>query len=532
MTTSNTTRLERWSSTFFHLFIRSAIVLALITLLYLVYRGYQDDRYLIQDFHVPVAFEESGVDGTVLSRKIQDEVRRLKEEIFVAKKDTVELEATDAPDLQVDVMGVGLSVNSITYHVKNLFGKKSNIITGELVEMQDQLELTMRMTGYKPKVHRVPCGQNKLGAFDSLLTLAALGLLEITDPYRTIVYYIDNKKHQQALQWVNWMVSQPTDREWGYVAWGQLLSDQNRLNESNEMYRKALAIKPGFTAARKYLAWNEFTQRNYQEALKQFEICRKHDADDQNALNGHASTLRMLTRYEEALDIYDQLIEKDPSLPYSYQQAAYTRLMMADTAGAIMTYQKATRHAKDGFEKYRMLSGYHNLVRQVDSVIYYANKMLEIQPNNLEALINITHECYYSNQFERALSYKDRLLVQKTNKNYSIHYRKQAIVNVLAMAHYKLAQYEEAHEMVDIAIGMNASANYPYTTKAEIYGLQGNAGGFCSSVSIALEKGFNLEDLLTLDPYNRYLNEPCFREIIRQFYQGRDMAVPVQFAGK
>jgi len=105
MSTHKPSRVEKWSSAFFYLVIRSAVVLALFTMAYMVYKGYKDDRYIIQAFDVPRSFDENGISGKVLARKIQDEVSDFKKEHQVFKKDSIDLDANAAPDLQVALMG-------------------------------------------------------------------------------------------------------------------------------------------------------------------------------------------------------------------------------------------------------------------------------------------------------------------------------------------------------------------------------------------------------------------------------------------
>ena len=525
--TSIRKRIDAWGGTLFTLFFRGIIVVAIFTLLYLVFKGYQDDRYIIQSFQVPTTFENNGVNGVVLARKIQDEVQTLKDDLFVAKADSLEFGAENAPDLQVELMGVGLSVNSITYHIKNLFGRENHIITGELVDLGTQLEMTLRMTGFDPKVHRVAYGEDKTTAYDSLLTLSAMSIIRNTDPYRIAVYYIEKGENQKALRLIMGLIARNRDVPWAYVAWGQLLQNQDQRREADIKFTKAIELDSELSSAYKYRAWNNFARRDYAAAKKDFEKCLHLNSDDYNAWNGIGQCLRGMGKYDEALEVFNDLIEENPENIWWYTNVAYIyERHLKDTLGAINMYQRAEANAKDGVAKYTTLANYYRTVNKQDSAILYLKKSLEISPNYSNGLIQLLNYYYDLNEFTEARKYAKGLIATNPTKGWDPYFHKISAYNLSAMMDYKEKKYDSAKANIDKAIAMDPSLNYPYTTLAEIYGFQGKMDQFYDALNMALERQFPLEALIEESPYNQFVHQPRFQAIIKKYYKDRDTVVP------
>ena len=139
------TNIENWTTTIFTVLGRLFITILVLAVFTMVYKGLNNDHYLIQAFQVPGDFEDKGYNGVVLSRKVQDRVVSLKEDIASSKEDEYTFEEELEPDLEVGVMGFGLSLNTVTYHLKSLLGRKNKIITGELTDLNNKMELTLSL---------------------------------------------------------------------------------------------------------------------------------------------------------------------------------------------------------------------------------------------------------------------------------------------------------------------------------------------------------------------------------------------------
>jgi len=141
------TGIENWVSSIFTVLGRLFIAALVVAVFVMLYKGLNNDAYLIQSFQVPGDFEDKGYNGVVLSRKVQDRVVELKNYIGSSKEDEFDFKAELEPDLEVGLMGFGLSLNTLTYHLKSLLGRKNKIITGELTDLNNKMELTVRMSG-------------------------------------------------------------------------------------------------------------------------------------------------------------------------------------------------------------------------------------------------------------------------------------------------------------------------------------------------------------------------------------------------
>ena len=108
--------------------VRFALLCLFGFLLVVVYRGLNEDGYRLQSFQVPLELERAGYNGQVLAVMIHDRVSELKSIANSRRVDSLELNVDLRPDLNLDVMGVGLSASSMTYYLRELLGRTTNTI--------------------------------------------------------------------------------------------------------------------------------------------------------------------------------------------------------------------------------------------------------------------------------------------------------------------------------------------------------------------------------------------------------------------
>lgn len=117
-------QLERWANGLDRLAtiaLKLGTLFLIIVAIVLASRIFQDQGYVLESFSVPLHLEESGYKGEVVARQVQDEVLRLKELTSSIKEDSMQLAGNQQPDLNVAVMGIGVSLRSVTYHLREMF---------------------------------------------------------------------------------------------------------------------------------------------------------------------------------------------------------------------------------------------------------------------------------------------------------------------------------------------------------------------------------------------------------------------------
>jgi len=145
-------------------FLKLGTLFLVGVLVYWLWCAIDNEGYVIEPFNVPKHLEESGYDGSVLARKIQDEMLLLKEEAGSIKEDSLILSGSDSSDLDLSVLSVGFSLNSVSHHLKNLLGRKNYFIRGDVTYLDSSYALTLRMTDYEPIHHEISIVGNYLGS--------------------------------------------------------------------------------------------------------------------------------------------------------------------------------------------------------------------------------------------------------------------------------------------------------------------------------------------------------------------------------
>ena len=91
-----------------------------------------------------------------------------------------------------------------------------------------------------------------------------------------------------------------------------------------------------------YLTGNTaFADRKYQAALASYQQALQEDRDHLHALRGKARSLLMLQRYDEALEIFNQAIAREPNFAASYANRGILHDRMGSYELALADYEKS-----------------------------------------------------------------------------------------------------------------------------------------------------------------------------------------------
>ena len=521
--------IENWTTSIFTILAKLFITALVVAAFMMVYKGLSNDHYLIQVFQVPGDFEAKGYNGVVLSRKVQDRVIGLKEYIASSKEDENAFEAELEPDLEIGVMGFGLSLNTVTYHLKNLLGRKNKIITGELTDLDNKMELTIRMSGFPTENHVIEYEGTADEALDYLLEEAAKTILKNTDPYRLAVYHYYKNEYPKFLQIIVKLLEKKEDAEWAYLAWGNLYNKQGKWDEAIEKWEKALEINPSFDKPLYGLGWAFYNKREYGEATIYFEKMIKKDPNSSEGWYGLARCYKSLENKGKALEAYDKAIEIKPKYFSSYlNKASYLLEELQDTTGAVYLYQKGAEMAPDGIEKYFSLAGAYFAMGKYDETIASAHKALEIDPNNSIVNMNLIQLFLYGKEYAKALDYLAaiRTIPNDIRDNSLSH--KQKSLRLLAQCSYFLKDYEQAEQLARESIAVNPNNAYPYVTLAETYSLMGKDEAFYEAIEEAFKRGVLPIELETDNkPYQRFLNQQRFKELVKKYEKKQEVLDPI-----
>lgn len=508
---------------------RLGVLLLLIGMVVFVFKGLNNDGYAITALQAPAAFVEAGFSGPVLAKKLIDELQEVNQFVSSQKTDVLSgiQNDVDRPDLDVEVMGIGLTLNSVTYHLRELLGRQNRTIGGELTDIDQTLSLTLRMTGFAPETFSYPYEEgNRFTALKNILNDAARQIIQNLDPYRMAVYHYKKDNPQKSLEVINKvLLERPEETAWAYLAWGNLLNKQQKPKEAIDKFRRATAIDPNLELAWSNWAWTEFRLKNFEEALVLFQRLTRINPKAGGHWNSIAFCLRALERNDEVEAAYAKAVEVDPQTIWWYGNWADFKFSRGDTAGIGMIFDKVTKNVQlKGVDYYLAQAALNRYRQRLEEAAGNLEDALALDPRHMTALqqmISVKHEL--GRDFPQIKELCQRMIEMADRQTEApANVFRQAYYNYMAMAEHKMEQYDSAKVHAQLAIAQDTSAAYPYTTLAEVYGLTDNDEGFYQALETALAKGFKRPDLLEgQEPYRRYAGQARYRALLKKYAPGK-----------
>lgn len=513
-------RLENVFDWFLILVKIGGLVLLFILVRYL-FAELKHTGYSIQPFSVPKPLAEAGYEGSVVAQRILDEVNSLKAIASSVKDDSLSLSAESKPDIDLSVLGIGLSSKSVFYYLGQLLGKRERVLSGELIQLDNRIELTLRFSDAPTiQVTNEDSLAKPTQRIQTLFRDAAEEVLRWSDPYRLAVYLYRTQRYEEAIQVVRQMLKErPREAQWAYLAWGGVLLLQQQPALAMEKYQKATQVDPDFYLAWSNWGWQLFNQAQYPEAIAKFRESLRINPQAGEAWHGLALCYTRNDQPQEAEAAFQQAIKLNPDNLYWYANYAELLLMdKQDTTAAVRIYQEARNRAPETADGYLFQAGSLFFENRVDSAAGMLEKVLEYDPYHPAALERLSQLAMSRKEYAKSIAYS-RESIAAANQNTSLEspYLLQAAYNRLAMGYYHIPQYDSAMVYVKKAIALDSTIAYPFTTLAEIYALQGNNEGFYRNVEKAIQLGFQYyPKTLQEEPYTRFAKDRRFLELIRQ----------------
>ncbi len=511
-------QLERWANGLDRLAtiaLKMGALFLIIVALVLVYRIFQDQGYVIEAFSVPAHLEESGYKGEVVARKVQDEVLAIKKQASSVKEDSLQLTGSQQPDLNVAVMGIGVSLRSITYHLRDMFGRPNHLIQGEVTKLDEEYALTLRMAGYSAHTAtvKVESGREK-AAVDSLLRRGAELIVTNTDPYRLAVVKYRQKKYEEALELVRIILrNRPQEAHWAYVAWGSILEEQGKPELALEKFEKAARAKADFPLAYVRQAWALNRLDRTEEGLEAMRKAVALDPDNLDRWISYGWALHSAGQYEKADSAFEQMTILAPNDPNAWSTWADSKVSRGAMDEALEIVERAEKMAGENAPGY-MTRALAALARgDTAQALRHANAAFEMDPSTPWVAAAVMRGNYYTGKYEEVVhTFRKAEPYLAGSENY------QNALNLAAMAHNMLGEHVLAMDKARAAAALDTLQGYPYTTLAETFAFTGKADSFYHYLEAAFRKGFkihNIDD--SKPPYNQFAKAPRYRALVEKY---------------
>ncbi len=503
------------------LLLRIGTLVLLVFLVLFILRLFQDQGYVLESFSVPKKLEEAGYNGRVVALRIQDEVAALKELAGSIKDDSLDLQGVQE-DLKLDVLGFGLSLRSVTYHLRAILGRQNQTVQGEITRLGARYELKLRMTNYPTKTIRLRVDSMEEGeTLDRLFRLAGEKILQNTDPYRLALICTKEKRYEEGIDFVREMLrNRPGEAHWAFLAWGNILERQNRHEASVEKYRRATEVNPDFS-----LGWLRM-----------------------------ALALDNVDRIDEAVAAMRRVVALEPNNPWRFNSLGWILAHNGEYNGADSAFRQALSLASTTEERIGIsfnwaemkinqndFSGANAIVEQYGEDIgqsaigYLAKAMIAFTAKDTAAAVRNAYEAFELDPSMPGAThgsmtaatwagdYEKMIEIYRRAESYDEGpWHVQQVTNQAAMAFNYLGRHDSAFALVRRAIRVDPTVGYPYSTLAETYAFTDQLDSCWYFLDKAFSLGLRPENLDTsLPPYPFLTTQPEFKELMDKY--GRDL---------
>jgi len=300
--------------------------LILLLLIIISHAAYDLFRYdiVIKPFETPFNLaREEGYTGIVVAYRLQDAMSEIRETINRSSmRGAVPwLAAAQMTELQkhheIDVPTVGLSLNTISYQLRKLLGIKQRIISGDIIIKDNQVYMTLRITGQP--TFKVPVSDE----VDDAITAAAEYLLSTFEPLNFgLYYYINNKPNQ--------------------------LKSLIMLVRQSEVSLKNKLLPPEEAVALTLEGCLLKIQGQFDEALEKFTLAQQKSPSIRVIYRMKGDTLLELNQFDQAIAEYAAALELDPKLGGGiYTQWARALIKSGEKKKGFAKYEEASQKDND-----------------------------------------------------------------------------------------------------------------------------------------------------------------------------------------
>ncbi|MCB0637505.1 MAG: hypothetical protein KDC54_12840 [Lewinella sp.] len=500
-------------------FLLRAGTLALMLLFgAVVYHLMGDQGYVLEPFTVPKKLEEAGYDGQVIAQRIQDQVAQLKEEASSVKEDSLQILGQETADLSLPIMGVGLSLRSVAYQLREVLGRPNKTIRGEITHLDDTYEIQVRMTDYPTVTYRVPI--DSLGesvTLDRLFRRTAEGIIGSTDPYRLALICYHSERYEEAVVQIRRMLEERSEEaHWAYLAWGVVLSEQGNPAAAVEKFQRANQVAPDFPLPYFNLASALHDLEDIPGAITAQERGLELDPDNTWQWNYLAWLYHLNQDYEASDQAYATAISTTNSgedLRGLYMNWADKKMARRDMEGALALIAVVEDRFGEDADSYISRAIY--ALAQQDTVNAYRMILdaFELDPSNSGAINYASNGAMQLKDYGRVLDIYRRAQVDERNTSLT-----QNLLNRAAMAFNYTGQHDSALAVIQRAILVDPNYATPYTTLGEAYYFLGRRDSCYFYIAKALDLGFNPDALRASNPPYDELNlQPEFRALLARY---------------
>lgn len=328
--------------------------------------------------------------------------------------------------------------------------------------------------------------------------------IDITAPAREIIDKAENANKQN-------MINSDEDLETSslkaFLGWKE--NDPDLLFEK-VLYSDNAVAKENLAKAFFEKAYKLDGLEEYDMALMYYNKAIELNFNLSEAYYNRGNVFNVLKEYDKAILDYSKAIELNPNDADAYNNRGIVFSNLKEYNKAILDYNKAIELNPNEAKSYNNRGNVLNVLKEYNKAILDYNKAIELNPNDADAYINRGVVFYDIKEYDKAILDYNKAI--ELNPDYVDAYNNRANT-------YRLMKnYTTAMADIEKAIALDPDLGITYTTLAEIYAAQGNKEEFYKNITIALEKGAPVWEIMNEDDaYKPYLQEPRFIALIAKY---------------
>ena len=324
--------------------LTNGIIIILIGLfIFLIFLELFKNVVMIYPFEVPKELENQGYTGKVIANKFYDKINFIYNEAKAGIKCQEILPEWSMQQLDFELLGSGISLNSIILYLKKIMGIETSSIGGEVVIQKNQMYTTIRISGKTVKTKTISGDLRELEN-ENILVETAKDLYKYLDPFILASYlYFYEKNKDASLETIQYILSNdPSDDDcWAYGLWGVILKDQRDLENAIDKFNLSIKCNPKFSLAYNCLGSILRGGKKYKDAISMYKMAIKLDPEFSSPFINWGNLLQEQGDYDGAIKKYKKAVKLDQKSSYAFANWGNVLFMQGDYKGAIYKYEKA-----------------------------------------------------------------------------------------------------------------------------------------------------------------------------------------------
>ncbi len=335
-----------------------AVIVVAILLLYTLAHELLNYRTEIDPIDVPESLSKEGLTPHLAAQSLANQILKIKvrAETTMKKRETT-LYLENQPD--VVVPGLGLSLTSIAYYLRDLVGDRVTHVSGYISELPltpSTHSYALHLSINKEPFRALP--GVKIDQLDTMWQTGAEAYLHDVEPYFVSSYYYSLGQRERSASVAREIISGATEVDENVLRaqnlLGIILGDQFKYDEAITKFKEVISLAGSRFSVRKFSVpyaydnlGNALTTRaetengNLDEAIAAFRTAIAIDPEFAAPYSDLCSALNAAKKYDEAIYECQLAIDLDPKFAEAYINLGEGLIAKGQEDEALAKFQKA-----------------------------------------------------------------------------------------------------------------------------------------------------------------------------------------------